>query len=310
MATECSIPFLSVKGPELLGSYVGESEANVRGVFASAREAAMAVGGSSEAAQQQPSLEEGKASAPKACLVFFDELDSLAPRRDDTASGSGGGVMDRVVATLAAELDKGQQQSSSKEASKGGRNKDENCYIFVLGATNRPDLLDPGLLRPGRFDRMVYLGVASTPEDRARILAAQIRHLEFDQGLTPLEAAEAIVDQLPSNLTGADLSSIGSGALTRATERLCSEADQEVEHRLKQSRLQRSGLTGGNTLRDDVEEERAMLDEVLSGWDERRLVPTVTIQDMLEASKDIIPSVSHADLERYQLLRQQFSSSS
>lgn len=301
---------MSVKGPELLGSFVGESEANVRAVFANAREAALAAGGSRDATQlQQTGTEHTK--APKACLVFFDELDSLAPRRADTASGSGGGVMDRVVATLAAELDKGQQRTSSKESkSSKGSIEDESCYIFVLGATNRPDLLDPGLLRPGRFDRMVYLGVASTPEDRAKILAAQIRHLEFEQDKTPLEVAEAIVDKLPSNLTGADLSSIGSGALSRATERLCKEADYEVDQRIKQ--IHSAALANGdNTTTHTIneEDERAMLDEVLSEWDEGRLVPTVTIQDMLEASKDIIPSVSHADLERYERLRQQFSSS-
>lgn len=314
VATECNIPFLSVKGPELLGSYVGESEANVRGIFASAREAALA-SGSGDLMQHTLSTNDGvKVSAPKACLLFFDELDSLAPRRDDTASGSGGGVMDRVVATLAAELDKGQQQASSSQgtSSSTSGNNDETCYIFVLGATNRPDLLDPGLLRPGRFDRMVYLGVASSPEDRAKILAAQIRHLVFDEGRTPLEVAEAIVDQLPSNLTGADLSSIGSGALTRATERLCKEADQEVEELRKSKQIGSNGQFGyilEDTASGSEEEERALLDEILSCWDECRLVPTVTIEDMLEASKDIIPSVSHAELERYERLRRQFSSS-
>lgn len=295
-----------MKGPELLGSFVGESEANVRGVFANAREAALTAGGSGDTTEKQPSAGAEHTKTPKACLVFFDELDSLAPRRADTASGSGGGVMDRVVATLAAELDKGQQQTyknESKSAKESG--EDEHCYIFVLGATNRPDLLDPGLLRPGRFDRMVYLGVASTAEDRAKILAAQIRHLEFEQGKTPLEVAVAIVDQLPSNLTGADLSSIGSGALSRATQRLCQQADQQVEQRMLQMG---NIMSGDETIHE--EEERAMLDEILSEWDESQLVPTVNIEDMLEASKDIIPSVSPADLERYERLQQQFSSSS
>ncbi|CAB9498105.1 Peroxisomal biogenesis factor 6 [Seminavis robusta] len=273
VATECNIPFLSVKGPELLGSYVGESEANVRGVFASAREAAMSSGrgtrvGSSSSAmpKNHQGMAKSKATTaanPKACLVFFDELDSLAPRRDDTASGSGGGVMDRVVSTLAAELDKGQEQQQSR-----------------------------------RFDRMVYLGVASTPEDRARILAAQTRHLTFEQGLSALEVAQSIVDRLPDNLTGADLSSIGSGALSRATQRLCSEADQEVKKRIEET------ATGIGE-----EEELAILDEVLTDWDESRLVPVVTIEDMIEASKDLVPSVSQADLQRYEKLRVQFSSS-
>jgi len=303
VATECNIPFLSVKGPELLGSYVGESEANVRAVFASAREAAAAARGIRDLGGEN-------VDAPKACLVFFDELDSLAPRRDDTASGSGGGVMDRVVATLAAELDKGQQKSSTAngQTKKKKKASDESCYIFVLGATNRPDLLDPALLRPGRFDRKVYLGVASTPEDRAKILAAQIRHLTFEHGESPSDVAESIVEQLPNNLTGADLSSIGSGALTRAIERLCRQADQEVEQLLKERGAEELGDETMN-MRSPDEEERALLDEVLSGWDKDRLVPVVTKDDMLEASKDIIPSVSHADLERYERLQQQFSSS-
>jgi peroxin-6 len=297
VATECNIPFLSVKGPELLGSYVGESEANVRGVFASAREAALASGGGNKTGSTKEAIEGKKAGSPKACLVFFDELDSLAPRRDDTASGSGGGVMDRVVSTLAAELDKGQQQSHRRDATEG------NCYIFVLGATNRPDLLDPSLLRPGRFDRMVYLGVASTPNDRAKILAAQIRHLTFERGLSAWEVAESVVDSLPANLTGADLSSIGSGALSRATQRLCSEADEEVNVKLEAFRRENPGEIISEN------EEHAVLDEVLASWEESRLVPVVTIEDILEAAKDIVPSVSQADLERYEKLRLQFSSS-
>ena len=79
VATEFGLPFLSVKGPELLDMYVGESERRVREVFARA-----------------------KAAAP--CVIFFDELDSLAPARG-AAEGAGGGVMDRVVSQLLAELD-------------------------------------------------------------------------------------------------------------------------------------------------------------------------------------------------------------
>jgi hypothetical protein len=78
VATECSLNFLSVKGPELLNMYVGQSEANVRDLFARAR-------------------------AARPCVIFFDELDALAPARG--RSGDSGGVMDRVVAQLLAELD-------------------------------------------------------------------------------------------------------------------------------------------------------------------------------------------------------------
>lgn len=306
----------SVKGPELLGSYVGESEANVRGVFANAREAALATSAFRRISTSQPNKETNTVNSNQelshASLVFFDELDSLAPRRDDTASGSGGGVMDRVVATLAAELDKGQNHHHDHQmVGDSTADKSESCYIFVLGATNRPDLLDPSLLRPGRFDRMVYLGVASTTEDRARILAAQIRNLKFSEG-SPMDIANDVVGRLPNNLTGADLSAIASGALMLATQRLCAEADVEVKILQQSNRLQQHGEepTLQYEEKRQHEEQLMLLDQVLTDWDDERLTPVVTIQDFLDASKDIIPSVSEAELQRYERLRVQFSTSS
>jgi peroxin-6 len=247
VATECNLPFLSVKGPELLGSYIGESEANVREVFAQARDCA-------------------RQNKPPACILFFDELDSLAPRRGEQASG--GNVMDRVVATFFGELDKDAK----------------DCSVFVLGATNRPDLLDPSLLRPGRFDRLVYLGIF--PGDRAHILAAQIRKLNLED--EPHVLAEVVVDKLPNNLTGADLSTIATGAQLLATERLCAEAEHEYQ---MQQENGNSELTMG---------------QLLESWSEERLVPTVTLADLIQASEKVIPSVSEADLERYERLRDQF----
>lgn len=136
IATEYSLNFFSVKGPELLNMYIGESEANVRRVFQRARDA-------------------------RPCVVFFDELDSVAPKRGN--QGDSGGVMDRIVSQLLAELD----GMSGGEDSAGG--------VFVIGATNRPDLLDSALLRPGRFDKMLYLGVSDTHEKQLRILEALTR---------------------------------------------------------------------------------------------------------------------------------------
>jgi len=133
IATEFSLNFFSVKGPELLNMYIGESEANVRRVFQRARDA-------------------------RPCVVFFDELDSVAPKRGN--QGDSGGVMDRIVSQLLAELD---------GMSDGG------VGVFVIGATNRPDLLDQALLRPGRFDKMLYLGVSDTHEKQLTILEALTR---------------------------------------------------------------------------------------------------------------------------------------
>lgn len=110
VATSFSLNFFSVKGPELLNMYIGESEANVRRVFQRARDA-------------------------RPCVIFFDELDSVAPKRGN--QGDSGGVMDRIVSQLLAELD--------------GMSDGSGADVFVIGATNRPDLLDPALLRPGRY---------------------------------------------------------------------------------------------------------------------------------------------------------------
>jgi peroxin-6 len=136
IATEYSLNFFSVKGPELLNMYIGESEANVRRVFQRARDA-------------------------RPCVVFFDELDSVAPKRGN--QGDSGGVMDRIVSQLLAELD----GMSGGDDGGGG--------VFVIGATNRPDLLDQALLRPGRFDKMLYLGVSDTHEKQLRIMEALTR---------------------------------------------------------------------------------------------------------------------------------------
>jgi len=123
VATESEANFISVKGPELLSKWVGESERGVREVFRRAKTAAPAI-------------------------IFFDELDALVPRR-----GSGFGdahVTERVISQLLTEMD--------------GLEKLEN--VVVIGATNRPDLIDPALLRPGRFDRLVYV---PPPDEKARL---------------------------------------------------------------------------------------------------------------------------------------------
>jgi len=141
IATEFSLNFFSVKGPELLNMYIGESEANVRRVFQRARDA-------------------------RPCVVFFDELDSVAPKRGN--QGDSGGVMDRIVSQLLAELD----GMSNGDDGNGGD-------VFVIGATNRPDLLDQALLRPGRFDKMLYLGVSDTHEKQLTILEALTRKYAY-----------------------------------------------------------------------------------------------------------------------------------
>ncbi|NWY50124.1 NVL protein, partial [Chionis minor] len=124
VANESGLNFISVKGPELLNMYVGESERAVRQVFQRARN-----------------------SAP--CVIFFDEVDALCPRRSDHESGASV----RVVNQLLTEMD-------------GLENRQQ---VFIMAATNRPDIIDPAILRPGRLDKTLYVGLPP-PEDRLAIL--------------------------------------------------------------------------------------------------------------------------------------------
>jgi peroxin-6 len=186
VATSCSLNFFSVKGPELLNMYIGESEANVRRVFQRARDA-------------------------RPCVIFFDELDSVAPKRG--AHGDSGGVMDRIVSQLLAELD-----GISSSSSSGGDD------VFVIGATNRPDLLDPALLRPGRFDRLLYLGVSETDEEQLRILQALTRKFRLDSELDLMQVAR----ECPFNFTGADFYALCADALLKAMSRKAQEIDARI----------------------------------------------------------------------------------
>ncbi|XP_049428068.1 peroxisome assembly factor 2 isoform X1 [Epinephelus fuscoguttatus] len=172
VATECSMTFLSVKGPELINMYVGQSEENIREVFCRARSAAP-------------------------CVVFFDELDSLAPSRG--RSGDSGGVMDRVVSQLLAELD-------ALHSSVG---------VFVIGATNRPDLLDQSLLRPGRFDKLVYVGINEDRASQLQVLRAILRKFQLDAAVD----LQQVVQRCPDHMTGADLYALCSDAMTAAIKR-------------------------------------------------------------------------------------------
>ncbi len=121
VASECKANFISVKGPELLNKWLGESEAAVREIFHKAR-------------QNTP------------CVIFFDELDALAPIRGKSESNV---HVERVVSQLLAEMD----------------GLEKNSDIFIIGATNRPELIDPAILRPGRLGILIHIPL---PDFKAR----------------------------------------------------------------------------------------------------------------------------------------------
>ncbi len=171
-ASATQVNFISVKGPALMSKYIGESERAVREVFQKAKQAAP-------------------------CLVFFDEIDALVPRRGSGASDAG--VSERVVGQFLAELD-------GVEKLKG---------VLVLAATNRPDMVDPALLRPGRFDVVVEIGLPDEAQ-RLAILQVQVRGKPVAKNVDLAALAAA-----SSGLTGADLGALcNRAALNAVRERI------------------------------------------------------------------------------------------
>ncbi len=158
LANQCEASFISIKGPELLSKWVGESEKGVREVFRHAKQAAP-------------------------CIVFFDELDALAPRRGISNDGN---VGDRVIAQLLTEMD-------GIEGREG---------VIVLAATNRPELIDPALLRPGRFDLVVELRYPNE-EERQAIFEVHMRGRPIAPEVTAGELARLTIDR-----SGADIEAI------------------------------------------------------------------------------------------------------
>jgi transitional endoplasmic reticulum ATPase len=159
VATECKANFISVKGPELLTMWYGESEANVRELFDRAR-----------------------AAAP--CVLFFDEIDSVAKSRG-SSSGSGG-ADDRVINQILTEMD--------------GMNAKKN--VFIIGATNRPDQLDSAIMRPGRLDQLVYIPLPDF-DSRMSILKAVLRKTPLSPDINLKQLCEAT-----DKFSGADLTEI------------------------------------------------------------------------------------------------------
>lgn len=250
IATNFSLNFFSVKGPELLNMYIGESEANVRRVFQKARDA-------------------------KPCVIFFDELDSVAPKRGN--QGDSGGVMDRIVSQLLAELD----------GMSGGESNGDG--VFVVGATNRPDLLDEALLRPGRFDKMLYLGISDTDDKQTKILEALTRKFKLSDEVD----LALIAEKCSFTLTGADFYALCSDSMLNAMTRTANEVDAK----LKTFNEQR--------VADKKEEvsSRWWFDNVATPADINVLV---TMQDFEKSLSELVPSVSADELNHYLRVKENF----
>lgn len=171
LATETrgSLRFLAVKGPELLSKYIGASEAGVRQVFE-------------------------RAAAASPSVLFFDEIESLAPKR----GGDSTGVTDRVVNQMLCYLD----------------GVEDRGRVFVIAATSRPDLVDAALMRPGRFDKICYVGLPDANQKLkiCEILAAKFGFSPDVKDPTTQQQLRQLVQQLPRLFTCADLHALFSSA--------------------------------------------------------------------------------------------------
>ena len=184
IANECGANFISVKGPELLNMWFGGSEANVRNLF-------------------------DKARAASPCILFFDEMDSIARARGSGGSGSSD-TSDRVINQILSEID---GMGSGKT-------------LFIIGATNRPDILDPGIMRPGRLDQLIYIPLPDR-ESRISIFKANLRKSPISDDISIEQLADAT-----DGFSGADITEICQRAAKNAI-RDCITADIERQKRVE-----------------------------------------------------------------------------
>jgi transitional endoplasmic reticulum ATPase len=228
IANECQANFISIKGPELLTMWFGESEANVREVFDKARQAAP-------------------------CVLFFDELDSIAKARGGSTGGDAGGASDRIINQVLTEMD--------------GMGAKKN--VFIIGATNRPDIIDPAVLRPGRLDQLMYIPL---PDEGSRlsIFKANLRKSPVDPEVDIEHLA-----RVTKGFSGADL--------TEICQRACKLAIREC-------------------IAKDIEHEKERIDQGLEGMDEDYdPVPNIRKDHFEESMKYARRSVSDADIRKYEV---------
>jgi len=234
IANECQANFISVKGPELLTMWFGESEANVREIFDKARQ-----------------------SAP--CVLFFDELDSIAVQRGGS-QGDAGGAGDRVLNQLLTEMD----GVGAKKT------------VFIIGATNRPDIIDPALMRPGRLDQLIYIPLPDF-DSRVQIFKANLRK----SPIAPDVKFETLA-KFTEGFSGADI--------TEICQRACKYAIRENIEKDIELERQRAA--------------RAETDVKMETEEEVDPVPCITRAHFEESMKFARRSVSDADIRKYQTFAQ------
>ncbi|CAN1253016.1 Cell division cycle protein 48 homolog [Linum perenne] len=229
IANECQANFISIKGPELLTMWFGESEANVREIFDKARQ-----------------------SAP--CVLFFDELDSIATQRGGSG-GDAGGAADRVLNQLLTEMD----GMSAKKT------------VFIIGATNRPDIIDSALLRPGRLDQLIYIPLPDE-DSRHQIFKAALRKSPLAK-----EVDLRALAKYTQGFSGADI--------TEICQRACKYAIRE-------------------NIEKDIEKERKKEANPEAMEEDEDEIAEIKAAHFEESMKYARRSVSDADIRKYQAFAQ------
>merc|ERR1712059_224708 len=253
IANECQATFISIKGPELLTMWFGESEANVRDVFDKARSAAP-------------------------CVLFFDELDSIAKSRGGSG-GDAGGASDRVINQILTEMD--------------GMGSKKN--VFIIGATNRPDIIDPAILRPGRLDQLIYIPL---PDDGSRmaILKANLRK-------SPV-AKEVDVDYLAKmtrGFSGADLTEICQRACKLAIRE---SIDADIRREKEKQKAEEEKAKAKSKLTTSKWASKVTSGATMDVDDEEDPVPEITKRHFEEAMEFARRSVSDNDIKKYEMFSQ------
>lgn len=250
VANECQSNFISVKGPELLTMWFGESEAKVREVFDKARSAAP-------------------------CVLFFDELDSIGRARGGAGSHE---ASDRVMNQLLTEID----GLSSKKT------------VYVMGATNRPDILDPALTRPGRLDQVIYIPMPDF-DARYEIFKAILRKVVINTGKGTAEDIYKKLADATEGYTGADIA--------------------EICHRASQFAI-RQAVEALSTKKKAIAKYKAEMEEKGEEWDdtapneqaeEEFNLAKVELCHFEQAMRESRKSVSPADIAKYEAFKQQFT---
>jgi len=207
VAKESEANFILVNGPELLSKWVGESERGVRKIFEKARQASP-------------------------CVIFFDEIDAIAPRRG--RGGGDSGVAERMVNQLLTEID-GLQELND---------------VIVIAATNRPDIMDPALLRPGRFDRLI---LAPIPDEKARLGILQIHTKTMP--LAEDVDLNVLVEKTP-NFVGADLEALcRESAILALRKDMSAKKVSMVDFEEALSKVKPSITPEDNKRYEEIEEE-------------------------------------------------------